>query len=200
MILQLSFSKWLVILSSVIFIYGGSKYIIDTIRGNTKPNKVSWIMWGLTAFIGSVVALYSGADIWPTVRVLLSALLSAVVLPIAFINPKSYWKLTRFDVICGILSFFALLFWLLLDLLLLSIVLASIANLFAALPTIIKAWKNPETETAITYLTGLIAILLVFPSMPRWDIAHTAYQLSIVLNCCLLLFAVYRKRLSIKFQ
>lgn len=197
MVLNLSFIHWLVLLSALISVMGSSAYIRDTLKGKTKPNRVSWSLWALAPLIGTGAALSAGADAWATFRVFLSGFLPLIVFLGSFANPKSYWKLTPFDLACGACAVIALAAWGIADSPRLAILLAAIGDGFAALPTIRKAWQHPETETGITYIFALTSTLLVLPSIPAWNIENSAFQIYLLLANTLLITAVYRKCLRL---
>lgn len=197
MLLGLSFIHWLVILSAFISIAGSAAYIHDTLKGKTKPNRVSWSMWAIAPLIGTAAALYSHADIWATTRIFLAGFIPLLVILASFINPQSYWKLTIFDFVCGIFSLLALIVWGGINSPRSAILFAAIGDGFAAIPTIRKAWQYPETETGLTYLAGFIAVVLIIPSIPEWNIENSAFQIYLLIVNTLLLFVVYRKRLRL---
>src|SRR3989344_8750184 len=96
-ILGLSAAHWLVVLSAAISVAGSSVYIRDTLRGTTKPNRVSFFLWSLAPLIGTGAALSAHADGWATVRIFMSGFMPLLIFGASFINPKSYWRLTTFD-------------------------------------------------------------------------------------------------------
>ncbi|MBI5793981.1 hypothetical protein HZA87_02745 [Candidatus Uhrbacteria bacterium] len=192
----MNFTHSLVILSVLISIAGSYAYIRDTLSGKSKPNRVSWSMWALAPLIGTAAALYAHADPWATVRIFLAGFLPLLVFLASFLNRQSYWKLTLFDVLCGACSVFALIVWAAIDSPRTAILLAAIGDGFASLPTIRKAWQFPETETGVTYIASFVGVLLIIPSIPRWDIENSAFQIYLVIANTFLLFAVYRKRLG----
>ena len=194
----MNFSHALVILSAVISIAGSYAYIRDTLAGKTKPNRISWSMWALAPLIGTAAALYAHADIWATVRIFLAGFLPLIVFIASFINRQSFWKLTPFDFLCGACSVLALIVWGLIDSPQYAILLAAVGDGFASIPTIVKAWKFPETETGITYLASFVAVVLIIPSIPRWDIENSAFQIYLLIVNALLLFAVYKKRIFLR--
>lgn len=193
----MSFVHLLVLLSSIISIAGASAYIRDTLSGKTKPNLVSWSMWALAPLIATAAALYAHADPWTTVRIFLAGFLPLLVFIVSFFNPQSYWKLTLFDFLCGICSIGALITWAAVDSPKLAILLAAIGDGFAAVPTLKKAWTHPETETGITYITSLIAVLLVLPSIKTWNIENSAFQIYLLIVDTLLIISIYRKKFKL---
>lgn len=190
----LSPEHWLVVLSAAICLFGGYAYIRDTTKGTTKPNRVSWSLWTLAPLIGTGAALSAGADIWVTIRTFLAGFIPLLVLIASFWNPQSYWKTSAFDLGCGALSILAIAVWFLLGVPAYAIPIAALGDFFAALPTIIKAWKYPETETGVTYLTSLISVLLVLPSITVWNLENSSFQVYLIVVNLMLLFAVYRKK------
>jgi len=105
----MTLAHWLVVVSAGFSVVASFAYIRDTLRGTTRPNRVSWFMWAFAPFVGSVIAFVAGADPWTTSRVCLRASPFCSV-PRYFANKQSYWKLTGFDITCGTLSLLALFF------------------------------------------------------------------------------------------
>jgi len=188
-------SHWLVILSAVISLSGSAAYIFDTLKGKTKPNRVSWFLWSAAPMIGTGAALYAGADIWATSRIFLAGFIPMMVFASSFINPHSYWKLTKFDLMCGFCSVLALIVWFFANSPILAILLAATGDGFAALPTLFKSWKYPETETGLTFLAGFISTLIILPSIPVWNIENSAFQIYLLVVNALLVSFIFRKKI-----
>ena len=75
-----------------------------------------------------------------------------------------------------------------------AILLAAIADLLATVPTILKAWKHPETETFFTYFVGIFAAIIIFPAIPIWNIENAAFQIYLLLANTTLFLIVLRGR------
>ena len=196
MFFEISFIHWLVILSALVSIMGSTAYIRDTLSGKSKPNRVSFSMWALAPLIGTAAALSVHADPWIVVRIFLAGFMPLLIFLASFINPQSYWKLGTFDFLCGACSILALLVWGAVDSPRLAILLAAVGDGFASLPTIRKAWHYPETETGLAYVASFVSVLLIIPSIPKWNIENSAFQIYLLIANTFLLFAVYRKRLG----
>ena len=194
----MTFPHSLVIISTLLLLWGGYAYFRDTLAGRTKPNRVSWFLWALAPLVSLGAAFSVDADIWASVRVLVGGVVPGVIFLGSFFNRKSYWKLTWFDWFCGGLSLTALLFWQLASSPLIAVLLATAANTFASIPTFIKAWNFPETETRLTFITSFLSAVLIIPAIPVWNIANSAFQIGLMLTTGALLVAVYRKALGIK--
>ncbi len=195
--MPLSFTHILVILSGLMGVVGISTYIFHTIKGTTKPNRVTWLMWAIAPILGAIVAFYSHGDIWSLSRVFLAGFLPLLVFIASFVNPQSYWKLGTFDMLCGLFSIVALVLWLFTGSSDFAIILLVVADVFASLPTLQKAWKNPETETSVSYLFSAIGILIALPAIPSWTIANAAFQTYLVAINAILFVLVFRKRFKL---
>lgn len=188
----------LVLVSVPVSVAGSAIYIRDTLRGKTKPNRVTWSMWVLAPLVGTAAAISAQADLWATVRIFLAGFLPLLVFAASFLNRQSYWRITLFDFLCGACSLLALVLWGIVGFPRSAILLAAIGDGFASLPTIRKAWIYPETETGLTYVASLVSVLLIIPSIPRWNIENSAFQIYLLAANTILVLAIYRKRFGFR--
>jgi predicted membrane channel-forming protein YqfA (hemolysin III family) len=192
------FVHWLVVLSVLVSLAGAFTYIKDTLKGKTKPNRVSWFVWAAAPLVATAAALSAQADFWATIRIFMSGFVPLLIFIISFVNPKSYWKLTKFDFICGGCSIVAIGLWMITKQPILAILLLAVGDCFASIPTITKAWKNPETESGLTFVAGFLATLLILPSIKVWNIENSAFQIYLMTVNSIILFSIYRKRIFVQ--
>lgn len=190
--LGISIAHWLVVLSALLGLTGTFAYIRDMLKGKSKPNLVTWGLWAFAPLIATGAALSADSDSWATVRIFMSGFSPFLVFITALFISQSHWKLSKFDYACGFLSLIALGTWLLADSPVLAILFAAIADLLATLPTIIKAWKYPETETVYTYFIGLFTASIIIPAIPVWNIENAAFQIYLLVANTILFFVVMR--------
>lgn len=157
----MTFAYALVILSYIVSLLGFYAYISNTLKGKTKPNRVSWLMWSLPQFVFLGTALLLHTNTWGTPSTLLYGLIPLLIFIASFINPKSYWKLNFFDLTCGALSLAFFVMWIFFAL---PIPFVIIGEVFALIPTLKKAWEYPETETGLIYVASVVSVLLILPS------------------------------------
>lgn len=191
-VLGLSLAHWLVLVSVVLSLSGALAYIRDMFRGSSKPNLVTWGLWAFAPLVATGAALSAEPSGWSTVRIFISGFAPLLVFLAAFIARQSYWKLTRLDYACGALSVIALIVWLGANSPLTAILLAAAADLLATLPTVLKAWRYPQTETLYTYLMGLVSAIIVIPAIPVWNIENAAFQVYLLMANTVLLGLVLR--------
>ena len=194
----MAFPQLLVVVSVLLMVWGAYDYLRDTLAGKTKPNRVSWSLWALAPLISLGAAFDADADVWASIRVLVGGIVPAVIFLASFINKNSYWRLGRFDWFCGGLSLAALVFWQLADSPLVAVLLATTANTLATVPTFVKAWNYPETESRLIFITSFTSAILIIPAIPVWTIANSAFQIGLMLTTGALLVAIYRKDFGIR--
>jgi hypothetical protein len=102
--------------------------------------------------------------------------------------------LETFDYICWALSILALVLWWITKEPLIAIIFSIASDGFAAIPTIIKSWKHPDTESVEAYTTGLFNSLTSFFALRTFGISELAFPVYLVLVNSSLIFSIYRGR------
>jgi hypothetical protein len=169
-------------------------YIRDMFRGTTKPNLVSWTIWALAPLIGAYLSIKAGAGL-SVLPVFMSGFNPVLVIIIALIIKKGYWKITKFDIICGILALFALVIWGITRNFSLAILFAILSDFFASIPTVVKSWKFPETETGATYTGGIIANILGLLMIKNWTFPIYSLGVYFIIINIVTVFVIYRKKM-----
>ncbi len=145
------------VISSIIFLIGDWPYITDTIKGKTKPERVTWGTVFMLNSIGFANQLASGANnsLW---------LFGAAVLATGTIFILSIFKgvggHTNLDIFTIVVALLGLALWIIFDSPTFSIVATLVVGIVALLPTFAKAKIHPETETKITWLLGSVSAFL----------------------------------------
>lgn len=169
-----------VFLAVTLNLYGGLNYLIDTIKGKVRPNKVTWFLWALAPFIAFVAEIKEGVGI-SSLMTFIIGFNPLLIFLASFINKKAEWKITKFDLVCGALSLVGLILWNLIRSGNIAILFVLIADGLAAIPTIIKSYKEPETENYRVYFWAGISGVITILTIKIWNFAHLAFPLYIVL-------------------
>lgn len=185
---------YLVLLGATVNTWGIFFYIRDTLRGQTKPNRVSWLLWSVIPIIATAAALSDGVG-WAVLPVFMAGFNSLLVFGASFLNKNAYWKLGIFDYACGLLSVLALVLWAITKEPNVAIALAIIGDSLASVPTLVKSWKYPKTESAVTYTTGLFGALTSFAAMKIWGFSELAFPIYLIIIDSLLFMAVWRRKI-----
>jgi hypothetical protein len=76
-----------------------------------------------------------------------------------------------------------------------SILFAISSDTLASVPTMVKSWKFPETESGWIYFCALVSNTIGLFTVAAWSFSVSAFGISIVLQCVIILFFIYRKKI-----
>lgn len=134
----------------------------------------------------------AGASIVP---VFMAGFVPLIIFCASFVNKNAYWKLGRLDYICGVFSFISLILWLALKEAALALTFAILTDLLAFLPTFVKAWKNPETETSSLYILSTLGNIVGLLTIKNWVFTSYGFSLYLIVGNVLCVLFIYRKKL-----
>jgi hypothetical protein len=180
------------ILGAVISFFGGIPYLVGTIRGKVRPNKVTWFLWALAPLIAFAAEIKQGIGLqaWMTFAIGFSPLLIFIA---SFLSKNAYWKLTRFDLACGFFSVAGLILWYFSKNPNVAIFFAILSDALAATPTVIKSFKYPETENALAFLATVIGVVFTLLTIKTWNFAYASFPLYIFVADSLIFFLIQFK-------
>jgi hypothetical protein len=169
-------------------------YVKDSIFGETKPNRVTWIFWAVAPLLGTYIGYKSGVALPFLVATFMAGFVSIPVVIASFFNKNAYWKTTRFDIGCGILSAIALIIWITTKNGVLSLLFAILADLFAGIPTMIKSWQHSETEGSIApYSLGIFNQVITFLIIPSLSFLNFAFPLYLIVANTIIILGAKKK-------
>lgn len=161
-------------------IAGTVSYLIAVLKGEAKPNKVTWFLWALAPLIAFAAQLVEGVG-------LVSLMTFAVgfgpllVFLASFTNKKAAWKITKFDLFCGSISFLAIILWVITKDAFVALILSIVADAVACIPTLIKSWYHPETEEYKAYLFVAVSAFITLLTIKTWTFFNYGFPLWIFL-------------------
>ena len=167
-----------VIVGTLIGTAGAIAYLVDTLKGRVKPNRVSFLLWSIAPMIAFAAQVRQGVGL-ESLMTFSTGFLPLLTFLASFTNKKAVWKLTPFDVACGVLSVIGLVLWLITRVGNVAIFFSIVADGLAALPTLVKAYHHPETEIAWPWLATCIGVVLTLLTLERWTFANSSFILYI---------------------
>ena len=170
-------------------------YIRSMFRGETKPNRVTWFMWSVAPFIATAAAVSEGVG-WAVLPVFMSGFCPFLIFTASFLSKEAYWKQTSFDLICGALSAVALVLWYLTNNPDVAIMFAIISDGLAAIPTILKARRSPQTESIWPFLIGLFAPMTSFLVALTYGFSELAFPVYLISVNVVLVALISKKWVS----
>ena len=172
--------SYFVVIGTLIGAVGSVAYLIDTIKGKVKPNRVSFLLWSLAPFIAFAAQIKQGVGL-EALMTLSTGFLPITVLAGSFLNKKAEWKLTKFDLFCGFLSIVGLVLWQITKVGNVAIFFSILADGLAAVPTIVKAYKYPDTELAWPWIASCFGVLLTILTLKELSFANSGFIIYILI-------------------
>lgn len=169
--------------------FGTISYLKSTLQGKTKPNKVTWFLWALAPLV-AFAAQYSQGVGLVSLMTFMIGFGPILIFLASFLNKKSDWKITKFDIFCGILSLLGLVLWGLTRVGNIAILFAILADGLAAIPTLIKAYHYPETENLDSYLCAGISAVIAFLAIKDWNFANFGFALWTIFLCSIFVLII----------
>lgn len=130
-------------------------YAIRVAERKIKPVLATWLLWTIIGFALLVTYKSSGAEdnIWPVVFGFTNPFLITCLL---FKQGKKLGKISEGEKKCLVIALISIVMWLFLrqdkHLVQFSLYVGMIADLFAAAPTFISLWKNPEDDRPFAWI------------------------------------------------
>lgn len=180
----------LTIIAIALILVGYIPYIIDTIKGNTRPHIFSFFLWSFITAIIFSLQLKAGGGIgaWVTFAIVC---MMVVVLALSFKNGDRDIK--KIDFLFLALGIIAIPIWLIADQPALSMILLSGIDMLGFGPTIRKSWVDPWSETLSLYwvtairhflaIFALVEINLITVLSPlTWTIANGLFAILLIVR------------------
>lgn len=164
------------ILALIIALIGGGSYLIDTLKGRIQPNKVSWFLWIIAPTVAFLAEIKQDVGL-PSLLTFAAGFIPLLVFISSFVNKKSYWKIEKFDLACGALSILGLILWQTTQIGNLAIIFSIIADAMAAMPTIAKSYKEPESESSFAFFAFFISSIITLLTISNWTFANYGFPI-----------------------
>ena len=184
----------LAVAGAVIAIFASLPYIIDIVRGKTKPNLVSWITWTLLLAVASA-ALFAEHQVQAGLLVLGDGVSCLLVVPFGLKYGTA--TLDRFDIGCQIATLVGLVLWLVFDSPMIAVVATLAIDVVGSVPTLRHSWSQPNEETASAFLISVVAAVLTLLSLTHYNLSAALYPVYLlILNTALFVTISHGQRVG----
>ena len=161
-------------LAGVISLLGFVPYIVEIVQGKTHPNRATWWIWTVVGAMlcGSYYASGARHTLWVPVSYVIGPLVTALL---SLKYGEGGWE--PFDRNCLGASLLSLVVWWLARSPLVALVANIGIDLLGALPTIRKSYREPESESLLSWIVFLVADALNLCAIGSWSVATSLYPL-----------------------
>lgn len=168
-----------VIVGVVLNLIGSLDYLVATIKGGVKPDRVTWLLWSVIPFIAYAAQINQGVGL-QSLMTFMTGFTPLIIFLASFLNKKSYWRLGHLDIICGALSVIGILLWYITKTGNTAIVFSILADGLAAIPTVVKSYLAPETEDYKVYFLGASSAAITLLTIKTWNFAYLGWPLYVL--------------------
>lgn len=180
------------ILALLLNFIGYIPYIRDIFRKKVKPHKITWGIWLILTTIAAINQVLNQGGYSS-----LFFISTTFLVAITFILSLKYGMggASKIDRICLILAIILFIYWITLKETHLSTIFAVIIDGIGAIPTAIKTYHHPETETYPQWVLAGIAGLLTMLSVPRIDWILIIYPLYVLfMNAAIVIIKYFKEK------
>lgn len=152
-------------------------YIIDILKGKTRPHAFTWFVWGFPCAVIFAAQYFAGggAGTWITA-------MTGVVCTVIFVLSLFYGEknITKLDWAGLFIAIFSILLWIIVKDPLASVLLITFIDLVGFVPTMRKSISKPHEETLNTYVTGGFKWILAILAMSNYSFIVWVYPAAMV--------------------
>ncbi len=179
------------ILSSIFVLVGAIPYLSDIHNRRAHPHVLSWIGWAFITALGGFAMLADGSQ-WVVAIIFANTISCLVIASYSIVRRVGVWSTTIWDYIFFGLGILGLILWQTLDMPVLALICAITADLSFGIPTIIKTYKNPDSETPFVWLTATISGLLSMFAIHAFSFSEVAYPVYLLIFDSVVLLLVLK--------
>jgi hypothetical protein len=122
------------------------------------------------------------------------------ILILTFFTKYAPWKIHLSDYLGGVLSMIAIFFWITVNDPARAILFLITADLFASLPTIRKAWKDPKTESLTVYALGILGNSIGLATLKTWNISTSGFSIYLIILGIIMIIAIMHRMITKKLS
>ena len=185
------------IFSAVFTLIGAYYYLRSIHKKESNPHLLSWVGWTFITTIGAFAMLDSGST-WATIFIFANSASSMSVVLYSMYKKVGIWSTTIYDYIFFSLGILGIILWQLLNMPLVAIILSVLADLLFAIPTVIKVYRNPRSESANGWIPYCIAGIFGLLAIRSISLTETLYPFYIFFINFLILIIILFKKNKIK--
>jgi hypothetical protein len=186
------------ILAGVISALSIAVYVVSILKGKTKPNRASWIIWSVTNII--LLASYFSVGARATIFLPITYVFSALItLSLSFRYGVLKWsKLDYFSLIIAGLS---LIIWFITNNPLTALLMNLTMDAFAYLPTLKKSFIDPSSESSTSWFLIFIGSVFNILAVEFFSFKILIYPIvMLVMNGAVVMVLYYKKMLSSNYE
>ena len=147
-------------------------YVRDTLRGATRPHRGTWLIWGVLAIVVCLSQYADGAS-WSLVMAGVQAVLTSVIFGLSIRWGEG--GLSPAEMVMIAIAGAGVAGWILADEPLVATVCVVAADLIGAAMMVPKTYRDPESETLVTFAFASLGGALAAGAVGAVDVSLLLY-------------------------
>jgi hypothetical protein len=162
------------IVGALIGSLGGLYYLYETIAGTAQPNRITWLLWGIFPMVIFVAQRAQGVEglSWTS---FVAGFTPLLIVAASFFNPKAYWKTEPRDYYLMAAAILGIVLWAITSDPNLALLFSLLADMAAGIPTLIKSYRHPASESWIAYAISAVGFGISSLSIQAFSLESTAF-------------------------
>lgn len=162
------------IVGALIGSLGGCYYLTETLLGRAQPNRITWLLWGIFPMVIFVAQRAQGVAgvSWAS---FVAGLMPLLVVAASFFNRNAYWRTEPRDYVLMAAAVLGLLLWALTDQPNLALLFSLLADGLASVPTLLKSYRHPQSESWVAYAVSAVGFGLSLLSVQAHTFENTTF-------------------------
>jgi hypothetical protein len=168
-------------------------YVRDILRGSTRPHRGTWLIWGVLAIVVCLSQRSDGAS-WSLIMAATQAVVTTLIFLLAIRRGEG--GVSAAELVMMAIAGAGVIGWILADEPVLATACVIAADLIGAAMMVPKTYRDPESETLVTFALASLGGVLAAGAVGAVDLSLLAYPLYYcVVNGAIALF-IYQRRAS----
>ena len=172
--------EYYAIIGDIIGSLGGYYYLYETIVGKSQPNRITWLLWGIfpmVIFVAQRAQDVEGIS-WTS---FVAGFTPLLIVAASFFNKKAYWKSELRDYYLMAAAIIGTILWYFTNNPNLALLFSLVADILASIPTVIKSYRFPRSESWIAYLISTFGFGICLLSVKTFNFESTAFVAYVVI-------------------
>jgi hypothetical protein len=158
--------------AGLIGVFDTIPYVRDTLRGSTRPHRGTWLIWGVLAIVVSLSQYADGAS-WSLVMVGVQAVLTSLIFLLSIRHGEG--GVSRAEITMIAIAGVGVVGWVVADEPLVATACVVAADLIGVALMIPKTYRDPHSETLITFAFASVGGALGAGAVGTIDVSLLLY-------------------------
>jgi hypothetical protein len=172
-------------------------YVRDTLRGATRPHRGTWLIWGVLAVVVCASQYADGAS-WSLVMAGAQALLTGVIFALSIRHGEGGLRPTELVMIA--IASGGVIGWIVADEPIVATVCVVAADLLGVAMMLPKTYRDPESETLITFALASLGGALAAGAVGMVDVSLLLYPVYYCVANAAIALLIFQRRSALRLQ